>query len=425
MLVWLVTVRRRLMLSSLIALVGLMLLSGIASAAEKVVITHWQHSSPAREKMVLQLADEFMKANPGVEIQFQSFPLNDFLNKVLVALAGGAGPDTIQVRSTWVPGLVRSGLLQPLNGSVVTTEQIEKDFVPAAISTLKVNGKYYALPTDAQTIVLFYQPALFENAGLNSEKPPTTWDELVTAAKRIQKRNSENKTEIMGVATGGYGPAIFSLMRQAGALLWDVKNNLPAFNTPEATKGFQFATDLVTEFGVEDRSFGSRWTAFRNEKLGMVYAHPAMKGSFLSTHPNLKFHITEVPAPVPGGSQSTLITTWALGVTKQAKSDWATKWLMYLESESNQQRWLAETGELPTRWSVIKRPEYQKDPDLKNILWSMPNSVTVPWVADDHLTLIEAAYRSVTGLETSVQNALQVAQDKAVIAERAAQQKTF
>lgn len=415
---------RRMMLLLLMLACGLMLFpTGIF--AEPIVITHWQHSSPARDTMVKALAEEFMKANPNIVVQFQSFPETEFLNKVLVALAGGAGPDTIQVRSTWVQGLVNAGVLQPLSSSLISAEQIEKDFIPSAILPLKANNRYYALPTDAQTIVMFYQPALFEQAGLDSSKPPTTWDELITMARRIHRRNSENKTELMGVATGGYGPVLFTLMRQAGAALWDAATKLPVFNSPEALKGMQFATDLVTNYGVEDKAFGSRWTAFRNEKLGMVYAHPAMKGSFLSTHPNLKFNIAEIPAPAPGGSRESLITTWALGVTNKANVDAATKWLMFHQSAESQQRWLAETGELPTRWSVIKRPEYQKDPDLRNILYSMPSSFAVPWVADDHLNLINQAWSAVTGLTDSLQNAMQIAQDKAVIAEQAAQQKQF
>ena len=42
---------------------------------------------------------------------------------------------------------------------------------------------------------------------------------------------------------------------------------------------------------------GSRWNAFRAEKLGMVCAHPAMIGSFRATVPDLVFRTSPVPAP--------------------------------------------------------------------------------------------------------------------------------
>ncbi len=55
---------------------------------------------------------------------------------------------------------------------------------------------------------------------------------------------------------------------------------------------------MVDVYKVEDTQFGSRWNAFRQEKLGMVYAHPAMIGSFRATVPDLVFRIAEVPAPL-------------------------------------------------------------------------------------------------------------------------------
>jgi multiple sugar transport system substrate-binding protein len=416
---------RKLMVFVLIALLFTLVLTQGTFGASKTVITHWQHSSSARDKMMQQLAEEFMQSHPDVEVEVQVFPLNEFLDKVLVALAGGAGPDTVQVRSTWMQGLIKAGLLFPLDSNVITAEEIERDFVPPAIAPLQANGEYYALPTDAQSIVLFYQPELFELAGLDSTKPPTTWDELIAMAKKVHKRDAQGKTTQMGVATGGYAPVLFTLMHQAGASLWDPVEQLPLFNTPEAVNGLKFAVDLVIEHGVEDRTFGSRWTAFRSEKLGMVYAHPAMKGSFLSTHPNLKFNIAEIPAATADGDKSSLLTTWALGLTKTENSEIATKWLLYVQSHENQQRWLSETGELPTRWSVIRRPEYQRDSDLRAILWSMPTSFPVPWISDDILNLATAAWNVATNLQDSIQNQAQILQDKAVVAEREAQTRSF
>ena len=145
----------------------------------------------------------------------------------------------------------------------------------------------------------------------------------------------------------------------------------------------QFATDLVTVHGVEDPAFGSRWTAFRNERLGMVYAHPGMIGSFLATHPHLQFRITEVPPPEPGGSRSSLITTWAFAMTPKAESEAATKWIAFLESAESQRYRLQASGELPLRWEVIQDPENLADPLLNPVMWSLTRAVEVPWTADD------------------------------------------
>jgi multiple sugar transport system substrate-binding protein len=400
--------------------ISISLLLGLTSlTSAKTTLIHWQHTQTARDEMVRDLAAEFMALHPDVEIELQSFPLAEYLDKVVVALASGSGPDTLQVRNTWIPWLSQSGLLSPLNEDVINAQTIERLFIPGAINKFKHSGKYYALPTDAQTIVMFYQPYLFEQVGLNSAKPPQTWDEMIAAARKIHRRNTDNKTEVMGAATGGYGPVLLTLMIQAGANLFDTNTQLPVFNTPQALRGLKFATDMVTEWGVEDQSFGSRWTAFRNEKLGMVLAHPAMKGSFLSTHPDLQFSIREIPAPEAGGSQVSLLTNWALAVSNPSKSAIATEWLLFLQSSDAQARWLEKTGELPTRWDVIRDPKYQRDLDTQSIMYSLTRGVGIPWLNDAIIdSLVNQAWNSVARSQTSIQAAIENLHQQAVVEEQ-------
>lgn len=367
------------------------------AAAAQTKIVYWQHSSPARDEFMRTLAAEFMAQNPGVEIEIQTFPLAEYLNKVLVALAGGTGPDAMQVRSNWVPWLVASGMLQPLAASVITTEQIETEFIPGPLAPLKgPDGRYYGLPTDTQTVVLFYQPGLFELVGLDANRPPTTWEEAVSMARRITKRDANGVTERMGLATGGYEPVLLSLMLQNGADVWDEEAKRPVLDSREAVQALIWAADLVAVHGVEDLSFGSRWTAFRNEKLGMVYAHPAMMGSFRSTHPDLEFGIVEIPAPEPGGSQTSLVTSWGLTVTYQAQDpETVTKFLLYVQSPEAQERWMLLTGELPTRYEVIRDPRFREDPLYEPIMWSLVKAVAQPWVSDDVNPTIRTAWRQI------------------------------
>ena len=401
----------------LFGILALLLLAAHSLSAQKTIV-HWQHSSPAYDALIQELAQKFMEQNPDIKVEIEIMPLGTFLERVTVALAAGAGPDTVQIRSNWVQWLAAAGMLQP-----VQHPAIEEEFVPGPLGALHYNGSYYGYPTDAQTIVLFRQPELYDRAGLDASVPPATWEELIEQARKIHRVDSTGKTEIMGVATGGYSPVLYSLMIQAGADFWDEEAGLPRFNTPEAARALYYATDLVTRYGVEDPAFGSRWTAFRNERLGMVYAHPAMKGSFLSTHPNLKFHISEVPAPEPGGSQETLITNWALAISHKADPEPANRWLYFLQSTESQRLRLERSGELPTRWDLVRDPDLLADPDMNPVLWSMIRSHPVPWTSDDMLGLIERAYRSVIQGVEPVETALENLQHAAVVAEQEARKR--
>lgn len=382
------------MILAVVLLVGL---SCNVAAQKKVTIVHWQHHSPARFEVVQTFAEEFMKQNPNVTIEIESVPESDYFQKLLPALAAGSGPDTFQIPAGQVPAYAASGVIQPIDTRVATTQQIEAEFIPPAIKRLKQGGKYYGFPVDTQTIVLFYNPALFEAAGLDPDKPPQTWDELIKYAQAMHKRDDKGITTQMGVATGGYGPVVVSLMIQNGAPLWDTKAQLPDFNSPQAIEALKFATDLVNVYKVEDPQFGSRWNAFRQEKLGMVYAHPAMIGSFRATVPDLEFRIAEVPAPKAGGSRSTLLTSWAYVVSNKAQSEICSKWVAFMTSAEAQKHWIDATGDLPSRRALFNLPEYKDNPLIAPCMESMKRSVPSPWMTrrlDDEL--IRKAYQLVT-----------------------------
>jgi len=402
--------------------VAALLIMGVSSGvalAKKTTIVHWQHHSPARKEMVEAFAAEFMQKNPGIDIQIESIPETDYFQKLLPALAAGSGPDTFQIPVGQVSAYAATGVLQPIDPKVATAKQIEADFVAAAIKHLRVGADYYGFPIDTQTIVLFYNPQLFKEAGLDPAKPPQTWAELIQYAKAIHRRDANGVTTQMGVATGGYGPVLASLMLQNGASLWNSETNLPDFNSPAAAEALKFATDLVMVHKLEDRQMGSRWNAFRQSKLGMVFAHPAMIGSFRATVPDLVYNIAQVPAPKPGGSRSTLLTSWAYVLSKKAPSEAASKWIAYLTSEDAQRKWITKTGDLPTRKALLDLPEYKNDRLLAPCMESMKNSVPSPWTTrqlDD--ALLRKAYELVILKGETPENALKWLTEEGIKAEK-------
>ncbi|WP_316315970.1 extracellular solute-binding protein, partial [Clavibacter michiganensis] len=59
------------------------------------------------------------------------------------------------------------------------------DIDPNVLGSLKHENKLYGLPTSNYTMGLLINRKLFEQAGLDPDSPPRTWDEVRTAAKKI------------------------------------------------------------------------------------------------------------------------------------------------------------------------------------------------------------------------------------------------
>ncbi|MBE3577131.1 MAG: extracellular solute-binding protein [Limnochordales bacterium] len=395
-----------------------------AATSKPIVIEHWQHSSPARNAVLEKLAEEFNKRNPDIRVKLQFYELSEYFTKVTTALATGLGPDVFQVRSGNVPVYWAAKALQPLDEKQVTAAQIEKEFVPAAIYHFKHEGKYYALPVDAQTIVMFYNIKVLEEAGIDTRRPPQTWDQVVEYARKIYKKDASGQTRIEGVATGGYGPVLGTLMIQAGATLWNKTTNLPDFSTPQAAAGFQFAVDLVIRHKVEDPGM-DRWRAFRNDQLGMVWAHPAMIGSFRTGNPVPEFGIEEAPAAQPGGTRASLMTNWALVISKKAPQEAATRWIRFVTSPEATLLYFASSGDLPLRQAELDRAEYITDPLYRPVIASVKAAVPAPWVTprlwDE---LLRKAWQLVTGAGWAPAQAMSWLHEQAIIAEKAERSKT-
>jgi ABC-type glycerol-3-phosphate transport system substrate-binding protein len=91
---------------------------------------------------------------------------------------------------------VYENCIAPLDGGVLPAAEFSHVLPQAALNLYKYQGKTWALPWSNAPVVLMYNKALFTAAGLDPEKPPTTVDELISAAAKLKAS---------GVVPFGYG----------------------------------------------------------------------------------------------------------------------------------------------------------------------------------------------------------------------------
>ena len=93
-----------------------------------------------------------------------------------------------------------SGDMMGAKGAIVPVSEVFKraglqfnpaDFIPPARGYYGLpNGDLLSMPFNVSTTVLFYNKDLFKKAGLDAEKPPKTWPELMDAAKKLRSSNA-------------------------------------------------------------------------------------------------------------------------------------------------------------------------------------------------------------------------------------------
>jgi multiple sugar transport system substrate-binding protein len=329
------------------------------TARAQVEIEYWQYTFAQRVTAIDELIKRFEAANPGIKVKHTHVPYDDFRVKIAAAIPAGQGPDVVQLFYGWLQDYLKAGLLQPLPTGAFSTVEIETEFFPI-VQQMKIDGKYYALPTAVRSLALFWNKTLFKEAGLDPNKPPATLEELVDYATKLTKRspNGDLLQEGLTIDMGGQDHHWLRevLIRQFGGAPYSADKKTVTYNTDAGVAATQWYIDLFAKQKVGQIGFLTDGvTAFRSGKAGMT-----IDGSFrlgaLDGQKGLEYGVTELPSR--NGIKSNFASYWVNGITTKAtgaKQDAAVKFLKFLTTPEAMELWMNTVGELPARKSVAEK----------------------------------------------------------------------
>jgi multiple sugar transport system substrate-binding protein len=337
--------------------------TGATSGGGTATITHWQHQSDAREALVKGFITKFQDQT-GNTVDFQSIPYDSYFQKLGTALEAGSGPCDFQMPANIVGEFVKRGQIATVPDDVMSTADIETAFTPASINLLKVDGKYYGLPTDVQTMLLFYNDDLFKAAGLDPTKDFTSWDELRAAATALTKRNGDTLVQAgMDISSSPYQWYYSAPTLAFPDGLVNDETGLVNYADAAGYDVWQKLTDLVKVDKVDSPEFLANQSKFGLGKAGMVLREYTFSGVYKLTAPDVHFSVHIAPPVADKQYGKVGSTSWSYVVNKSCADQAAAwSWVTYLTSEESERTWIAGGGELPARTSLLGDAELKKDP---------------------------------------------------------------
>lgn len=366
---------RQIRLTLFLAIVLALSIGVVASA--KTTVVYWQHFADARIEAVKQLAAEFEKENPDIKIQIEGIPWAAYFDKLFTSIAAGSGPDVFQAPTGLAEQFIRSGNIVPLKA--LSPSEVQEDFLPWTVERLISDDKIWGLPTDIQSIVLFYNTRLFKEAGLDPDRAPASWEELVQYGQKLTKQEAGRFSQT-GLDTDYYSIVLETMMFQAGVgQMYDSDLTQALFNTPEALKALTFMTDLTTRYGIEDPEFNSQDNTFALELTAMALAHPVSMGTFRLFNPALEYKVALAPPVEAGDVPVTTGTHWQYFITKKAPHIAAQKWVEYLASEHAQLTFCQVAGDLVSRKALLTNPTVRSNPNQAIALDSLECARPISW----------------------------------------------
>ena len=144
----------------------------------------------------------YESAHPDIDIHIEQFPgssLKDYEIKLRLRYASGNAPDIWYFRENELAEYVALGLIAP------APDYIEKIVQENSVNELireapYFNGTCYGIVHHAGWTILYYNKDHFREAGLDPEKPPQNWTEMMDYAERLTRRRADGTIERAGIS---------------------------------------------------------------------------------------------------------------------------------------------------------------------------------------------------------------------------------
>ena len=282
---------------------------------DRVEIEFWGDWGGEGQKQFEYMLTEFNKSQDKVVAKYVL--QQDMITKFLTASVTGEAPDIMFWDRYRTALYAPKGVLHPINDYMKRDGIKEEEFYSEAIKELTNDGNLYGLPLTVDNRSLFYNKTMFEEKGI---KPPTTWEEMREAAKKLTVWNGD-KMEVSGLSLSDVG--LFNMwIQQAGGQMLNDEQNKTAFNSQAGLDVLDFWSQLMFEDKVYTLGFesglGEGVDAFATGKVAMTYTGPWMLSTYESYGDDLDFGIVAPPAG-PNGDKGGLMGGFGLVIPESAK----------------------------------------------------------------------------------------------------------
>lgn len=296
-----------------VCLLALMALSAVVVSAQEPVTIRMSTWAGVDEAAELNAIIADINAN-NTAFQIVQEPLpSDYYTQIQTQLAGGTAADLMWIDQDHM-ALAADGSFLPLTECVADAEAGTvgdvSDYYPGILQTAYQEGVLYGLPWIAQPVVVYFNRALFDAAGIDYPTADWTWDDFTTTAKALTTdSNADGTVDQWGVVATDWPPAQMFIWQAGGDVISEDLATSP-IDSPEAIAGMNFRLGLSyneemspSAETIADQGFGDM---FKAGKVAMFFGGAA---DDLDRVPNLDVGVVSVPKNPTTGSNLTFSWT--------------------------------------------------------------------------------------------------------------------
>jgi multiple sugar transport system substrate-binding protein len=345
--------------------------------SERATLTIWQTYNDEEYLVFKDIVEGFKTAHPGITIDVVRLPFAGAEPKIQTALTTRTEPDIARVDVSFLAKLAAKNALLDI-GQYVPSE-FRDEILPVALSSCYFEDKLWGLPDQTNGLCLFYNKEHFRSVGLDPEKPPTTWDELIAYGKKLTRRDEE----IFGVGLNNslWWSLPFFYTYGAEFLSEDGKHCL--LGSPEGIAAFQLKVDLYQKYKIE----GGGWRAggitpdvgFQNGRYSMILNGPWAVESLRRT--GIDFGVGLIPAG-PAGTATNVGGNDLVVFRSTSEPELAAEFLKFVASAETQRMWASRLSQIPVNVKASDVINPEEHPYIAVFVRQMKTAIARPQVTN-------------------------------------------
>jgi len=331
-----------------LALSGAMALSLASQAQAQTELTMYYPIAVggALTEVVDGIVADFEAENPDIKVNaIYSGNYDDTRVRALSALNSGEPAQLAVMFSIDAYDLIEQDLILPFDDVLKTdADRAWLDgFYPALMANGQIEGKTWGIPFQRSTIVAYYNKDMFRAAGLDPEKAPTTWDEMVSMGKALTK----DDTYGVMIPSTGYPYWMFqALAIQNGKELMASDGLTTYFDDPDVIETLEYWKSLSAEHGIMPTGtveWGTLRQAFLEGQTAMMW-HSTGNLTAVKNAAEFDFGVAMLPGNKRLGSPTGGGNFYLFKDTTDAEREAAMKLIQFMTSPDQAAAWSIATG---------------------------------------------------------------------------------
>lgn len=357
-----------------------------------------------------EIINAYNASHPSISINYRRLRFDEYEQELLNAFAEDRGPDIFSVHNTWMQEYQPKLLAQPDELSIaftrvtddlareriteivtrpsLTLRQLREAFADVVYSdvvldsvdpeTGQVSQDIYGLPMALDTMVLYYNKSLLNNAGI--PQPPRSWSDFQSQVKDLTRYDSRGDILLSGAAIGtanniNRSPDILALlMMQNGAEMIDDNGSVRFHLIPDTQpdrvlapglEALNFYTDFaspIKDVYTWNDDFEESLDAFIAGKTAFFFGYAFHKPIIDARAPKLNYEVSEVPQ-IAGNPQVNIANYWIEGVSRKTEHpNEAWDFIEFAVNPENVTSYLERTQKPTALRSLL--PDQENDLDL-------------------------------------------------------------